>query len=442
MEAPFLATVLDSLAEGVFTINRDWKITSFNRAAERITGFTKQEVIARKCWDIFHAGVCRKGCLLKKTLDTHKGVLDHTLRIKSKKGKSIPISISTAVLKDWRGNIIGGVETLRDLSAIESLKKEIASQYTFKDIIGKNHRIRRIIAALPDIARSDSNVLIRGASGTGKEFFARAIHNLAWRNHAPFVVVHFGTLPAVLLESGLFSHLRGPFTDEKKSQAGRFGTAEGGTIFLDEIGDISPGVQARLLQVLGTSTYEPLGSKTTIKTHARVITATNRDLFELIGMGRFKKDLYYRIATIMIELPELRQRRDDIPMLIDHFIEKFNARTDKHIVSASKEVVERLLHYDFPDNVRELENIVEHAFVLCNGEIIELRHLPWSLVRKQKEKSTPRTTRPQKRFRQAEASLIRQTLKKHLGHRGRAARDLGIHKTTLWRRMKECGIKD
>lgn len=348
METPFVRTVLESLTEGVFTVDRDWKITSFNRAAEEITGIKRRDAISRKCWDIFQASACQSNCALKKTIKTHKSFLDLKVNIKNKAGKSIPVSVSTAVLKDWEGKVVGGVETFRDLSAVESLKKEIARHYTFEDIIGKHHKIQDVFDTLPDIAQSDSTVLIEGASGTGKELFARAIHNLSPRKGAPFVAVHCGALPDTLLESELFGYVRGAFTDAKGDKPGRFFLAEGGTIFLDEIGDISPSVQVKLLRVLQENTYEPLGSNKTVRANVRIITATNRDLLELIRIGTFREDMYYRISVVRIHIPTLSERRDDIPLLVDHFTDKFNVRMGKKIAGVSNEVMEKFMNYDFP----------------------------------------------------------------------------------------------
>ncbi|MDI6686846.1 MAG: sigma 54-interacting transcriptional regulator [Desulfobacterales bacterium] len=441
MEAPFLYTVLESLTEGVFTVDKDWNITSFNRAAEKITGIGRQEAIAKKCWEIFHASICKRGCALKKTINTLGSVLDMKINIKNKQGKTIPVSISTAVLKDWQGKVVGGVETFRDLSAIESLKKEIAQQYTFKDIIGKNHKMQDLFKILPDIAQSNSTVLIHGASGTGKELFARAIHDLSPRENGPFVVVNCGALPDTLLESELFGYVRGAFTDAKQDKSGRFSLANEGTIFLDEIGDISPSVQVKLLRVLQDSTYEPLGSNKTLRANARIITATNRDLLELIRKESFRDDMYYRISVVRIDLPLLSERMDDIPLLVDHFIEKFNALTGKKISGVSDEVMERFMNYDFPGNIREMENIIEHAFVLCRGDILELKYLPKSMQGYQREKTTSPSSLSEKNLQETEAELIKQTLQKYYGHRGWTARGLGIHKTTLWRKMKKYGME-
>ncbi|MDA3833186.1 MAG: sigma 54-interacting transcriptional regulator [Spirochaetales bacterium] len=441
MEAPFLYTVLESLTEGVFTVDKDWNITSFNRAAEKITGISRQEAIAKKCWEIFHASICKRGCALKKTINTHSSVFDMKIDIKNKQGRIIPVSISTAVLKGWQGKVVGGVETFRDLSAIESLKKEIAQQYTFKDIIGKNHKMQDLFKILPDIAQSNSTVLIQGASGTGKELFARAIHDLSPRKKRPFVFVNCGALPDTLLESELFGYVRGAFTDAKQDKSGRFFFANGGTLFLDEIGDISPSIQVKLLRVLQDSTYEPLGSNITLRTKARIITATNRDLLELIRKESFRDDMYYRISVIRIDLPLLSERMDDIPLLVDHFIKKFNTLTGKKISNVSNEVMEKFMNHDFPGNIRELENIIEHAFVLCREDILELKHLPKSMESYQREKSPSPSSLSEKTLQETEAELIKQTLQKYYGHRGWTARELGIHKTTLWRKMKKYGLE-
>jgi len=439
MERKLVNTILDSITEGVFTIDGDWKITSFNRAAEKITGMSAQEAIGKKCSDVFQANICKTGCALKKTIATGKNILDFKIVIKDRQGKSVPVSISTAVLKDERDRVVGGVETFRDLSAIESLKKEIARQYTFKDIISKNHRMQDIFKILPDIALSNATVLIQGPSGTGKELLAWAMHDLSGRKNRPFVIVNCGALPDTLLESELFGYVRGAFTDAKTDKPGRFALAEGGTIFLDEIGDISPAVQVKLLRVLQSRQYEPLGSNKTVKVNVRIITASNRDLVDLIRKGTFREDIYYRINVVTIELPPLRERRDDIPLLVDHFREKFNLLMGKEIRSVSDEAMERLMNYSFPGNIRELENIIEHGFVICKGEQIEVQHIPKNVYYDEfkgpsLDLSTPNT------LDEAERLLIKKTLEKNYGHRGRTARELGIHKTTLWRKLKKYGL--
>jgi len=432
-----LQTILDSVTEGVFTVDRDWNITSFNLAAEKITGYPKNWAVGKKCFEVFHADICQTGCVLRKTIETNKNIMDLPITILNKNGKLIPISISTAALKDERGRIMGGVETFRDLSAIELLKKEISKQYTFEDIISKNHQIQKIFDILPDIAESDSTVLIQGESGTGKELLAKAIHNLSPRRGRPYVVVNCAALPETLLESELFGYVKGAFTDAKKDKPGRFALAEGGTIFLDEVGDIPFTLQAKLLRVLQEKEYEPLGAISPRKANVRIIGATNKDLLALMKEGRFREDLYYRLNVVKIELPPLSQRREDIPLLIEHFINHFNLKMGKKIQRVSQDVMDLLMRYDFPGNIRELENIIEHAFVLCRGAIIERDSLPKEFVQKAEKK---RVASAEERLRENEIKIIRETLEKYFGHRGRTAKELGIDKSTLWRKMKKYGI--
>ncbi len=271
--------------------------------------------------------------------------------------------------------MIGGVETFRDLSKIEALEKEIHKKYTFEDIISKNSKILQIFNILPNISESESTVLIQGASGTGKELFARAIHNLSLRKEGPFIAINCGALPDTLLESELFGYVKGAFTDAKKNKPGRFELAKGGTIFLDEIDSLPLQTQVKLLRVLQEKEYEPLGATSTIKTNVRIISATKNDLHKLVQSNKFRDDLFYRLDVLKIELPPLNERRDDIPLLIKHFIEKFNYRMHKFIKSVSPDVLKILLNYPYEGNIRELENILEHAFVMCQTEEIQVEHL-------------------------------------------------------------------
>lgn len=433
-----LKTILDSITEGVFTVDKDFKITSFNQAAERITGFPREMAVGKKCSEIFHANICQSDCALQKSMKTGESVIDLVIRVVNRAGKAIPISARTSVLRDEKGRVIGGVETFRDLSAIEALRKEVSRRYTFEDIISKNHQIQKIFDIMPYVAESDSTVLIQGPSGSGKELFAKAIHSLSPREKRPLVVVNCGALPETLLESELFGYVKGAFTDAKKDKPGRFALAEGGTIFLDEVGDISPAIQAKLLRVLQEKEYEPLGSVSPRKANVRIVAATNKDLSQLVEEVKFREDLFYRLNVLKIELPPLSQRREDIPLLIDHFINRFNAKMGKNILGVSQEVMDLLMHYDFPGNVRELENIMEHAFVLCRGEVIERGCLPKELLHKlEKEAISPV---PKSLLKENEAQIIKKTLEKYFGHRGRTAADLGIDKSTLWRKMKKYGI--
>lgn len=440
-ESQFFNIILDNIADGVFTVDREWKITYFNRAAERIAGIPRQQAIGQHCFDVFHANICQTACALRRTLESGKEIIDLPINIVNQKGETVPVSISTAILRDQKGNIVGGVETFRDLSAIEELRKELSKQYSFEDIISKNYQIQKIFDILPDIAESDSTVLLQGPSGSGKELFARAIHNLSFRKDKPFVVVSCGALPDTLLESELFGYVKGAFTDAKRDKPGRFALADGGTIFLDEVGELSPSMQVKLLRVLQEREYQPLGATTTIKVDVRIIAATNKDLIELRERGSFREDLYYRLNVIKIELPPLSQRREDIPLLIEHFIRLFNLKMHKKITGVSDEVLSLLMRYDFPGNIREMQNIIEHAFVLCKRSIIELEHLPREVFEKKEEvlKGTPTHY---KKLEEAEAHLIKETLQRYSGHRGKTAEALGIAKSTLWRKMRRYKIED
>lgn len=421
--------ILDSINEGVFTVDRDWRITSFNRAAERITGVPRQEAIGRVCSDVFRADICEESCALRRTLASGKPVVHATAGIINAAGKRIPIRISTALLRGAEG----GVETFQDLSQIEQLRKQIEARYTFEDIAGRSPAMRALFDILPDIASSSSTVLIEGSSGTGKELFARAIHNLSPRARKRFVAVNCAALPDALLESELFGYKAGAFTDARRDKPGRFALADGGTIFLDEIGDISPAMQVRLLRVLQERCFEPLGATEPVKVNVRVLAATNKDLAQLVREGKFREDLFYRIRVIHLKLPPLSQRREDIPLLLDHIIAKLNRVQGKDVAGVSREVLARLMEHDFPGNVRELENIVEQAFVLCRGGLIEPRHLPPEL--RPPELSTgsaPRETT----LASMEQLMIEAALKRNRGNHLRTAKELGINPSTLYRKLK------
>jgi PAS domain S-box-containing protein len=434
------ATILDSISDGVFTVDKEWKITSFNRAAEHITGIPREEAIGRTCCDVFRANICESECTLRHTLDSGQPIVGKAVYIVNADGQRIPISISTAILRDNDGNVLGGAETFRDLSSIAELKKELWAQYSVQDIISKNSRMRELFAILPQIAVSGSTTLIEGESGTGKELFARAIHNLSPRQAGPFVVANCAALPDTLLESELFGYKAGAFTGANKDKPGRFALARGGTIFLDEIGDISPALQVRLLRVMEEKTFEPLGGTQTEKTNARIVLATNRSLARMVKKGEFRSDLFYRINVVSIKIPPLRDRREDIPLLIEHFISRFNRLQGREITGVSPETMEILAGHDYPGNVRELENIIEHAFVLCRDEVIELYHLPESLRPAALTRSSD-AARSARSLKDAERWAIVEALKRNHWNRQAAADELGIHKTTLFRKIAALGIE-
>jgi len=432
--------ILDSIADGVFTVDGDWNVTWFNRAAEKVTGIPREQAIGQKCFDVFHANICQGACALRETMQSGRQQVDRRINILNDRGEKIPVSISTAMLRDENGQVIGGVETFRDLSMVELLRKEIDARYTFHDIISKNHEIRRILDILPDIATSDSTVLIEGPTGSGKELFAKAIHNLSGRTRRKYVAVNCGALPDTLLESELFGYRKGAFTDAKKDKPGRFSLAEGGTLFLDEIGDISSALQVKLLRVLQEKEYEPLGATSTVSTNVRVITATNRPLAELVARGTFREDLYYRLNVLKIALPPLAYRQEDIPLLADHFVRRFSAQQGRQIEGISEDALAVLMGYDFPGNVRQLQNVIEHAVVLCRGDRIEVGCLPKDLLQEASTGGGGHSKATGTPLLEAEAMTILQTLRQHDGHRGKTAKALGIDTSTLWRKMKKYGL--
>jgi len=315
---------------------------------------------------------------LKQTLDRGKEIIDLPVDILNSRGETLPIS--TAVLRNRKGKIMGGVETFRDLSTIETLRRELAARYAIGDMVSKNETMLKIFSLLPNIAESMSTVLIQGPSGSGQELLARAIHSFSPRKNGPYVVVNCGALPDTLLESELFGYVKGAFTDAKKDKPGRFALAEKGTLFLDEVGDISPALQVKLLRFLQEKEYETLGGLKPLRADVRIVAATHRDLSRLVKEGLFREDLYYRLNVVKIELPPLAKRREDIPLLVDHFIKRFNLRMNKRVHSVSAEVMELFMRYDFPGNIRELENAIEHVFVLCPTSQIKMEHLPQELV--------------------------------------------------------------
>ena len=434
----FRDPILDSINEGVFTVDLNWHITSFNHAAEKITGIRREDAIGHRCSEVLRANICSNACVMRSVLETGKPAVNASVFVIDAWGTHIPIKVSAAVLRDTNGRAIGGVETFQDLRQVEELKKRLKDKHSFADIVGKSPAITHLFDILPLISDSAATVLVHGASGTGKELVARAIHTLSPRRKKRFVAVNCGALPDTLLESELFGYKAGAFTDAKKDKPGRFAMADGGTLFLDEVGDISPAMQVRLLRVLQEKTYEPLGSVEPVRADARIIAATNRNLGELVSEGRFREDLYYRIHVVQIDVPPLKERREDIPLLVDHFISTHNLLHDQEITGLSKEAMSLLVHHDFPGNVRELQNILEHAFVLCRAGMIELHHFPPDLTRCAiREFMDPKH---RMNLKLVERSLIQEALAKHQGNRALAAGELGINLSTLYRKIRRLGI--
>ncbi len=430
--------ILESISEGVFTVDLEWRITSFNRAAEEITGVSRKEAFGRRCAEVFRSDMCGADCALNETLQSGRPIIGKSGYIVNADGNRIPISVSTAVLRDSSGKLIGGAETFRDLSEIEALRRELAGKYQVGELSSRSPLMQKIFEILPTVAASPSTVLILGETGTGKELLARTIHALSPRRKKPFVAVNCAALPDTLLESELFGYKAGAFTGARRDKPGRFALAASGTIFLDEIAEITPALQVKLLRVLQERSYEPLGGIQSEKSEARVIVATNKDLIKQINAGHFREDLYYRVNVVRIELPPLRRRKEDIALLVAQFVERFNRLQEKSVSGISAEALALLMAHDWPGNIRELENVVERAFILCEAGPIEPRHLPGeltALVVPDLERSDLRTA-----YRLVETQAINAALERHGGNRTAAARELGVHKTTLFRRLKKLGI--
>jgi PAS domain S-box-containing protein len=432
--------ILDSIADGVFTVDSDFQITSFNRAAEKITGITREEAFGRHCWEVFRASICEKQCSLRETMETGRPILNQSLFIVNLKGDRIPVSISTALLRDKEGLVIGGVETFRDLSMVEELRKELAGRHSFLDIISKNKEMQRLFRMIETVSETDTTVLVVGESGTGKELFARAIHSLSARRKGPIVVINCGSLPDTLLESELFGYEKGAHSTAFKDKPGRLALAKGGTLFLDEIGDISPALQVRLLRVLQDRVYEPLGSTKSEVADVRIVTATNKNLEDLVKEGLFRQDLYYRINVVRLVIPPLRDRREDIPLLMDHFLKKFNRIGGKEIQGFAPEVLPILMSHPFSGNVRELENIIEYATVVCKDSLIRIRHLPDSIKQGHETISAKPSMTPGLSWDEMERSYLYEALKQNNWNRRVTAARIGIHPSTLWRRMKRLNM--
>ncbi|MGD8781204.1 MAG: sigma 54-interacting transcriptional regulator [Ignavibacteria bacterium] len=435
-----LDAIFNSNIEGTFTIDSEWNVTSFNNSAVKITGYKKSEAIGKKCWEIFNSSLCRNGCHMEQTMHKGKSTIGNELEIITKTGKQVPIRVNSGVLVNNKDKKIGGVETFVDISEMKNLSEHLDEKYKFENIVGKNKELRQIITVMESVSQTDSSVLITGESGTGKELAARAIHLNSARRTGPFVAVNCSAFVESLIESELFGHEKGAFTGAFKTKIGRFELANGGTIFLDEIGDLSIAVQTKLLRVLETRQFERVGGHKNLIMDARIIAATNKNLTELINTNQFREDLFYRINVINIHLPPLRERKDDLPLLVNHFIDHFNKKFGKKIKQFSSASYELLVEYDWKGNIRELENVVEHCFILCGNDVIQVEHLPKHLRNKKRIIPDSYSSLAKNNIQEAEKEIIITVLNKHNGSKTKTAKELGVNPSTLWRKMKKFGI--
>ncbi len=431
-----LEAIFNSNIEGTFTIDNDWRITSFNKSAEKITGYKKDEAIGKHCWTIFKSNLCQKNCHMIETMTKGTATIGNELAIYTKKNTIKQIRVNSGILLDNKNTKIGAVETFVDISEIINLSDHITEKYKLANIIGKSKVMERIFSLCLSVAQTQSSVLITGESGTGKELVARAIHLNSNNKNAPFIAVNCSAFAETLIESELFGHEVGAFTGAVKSKIGRFEMANGGTLFLDEVADISPAVQVKLLRVLETKQFERVGGNKPINLNARIIAATNKNLQSEIEKGNFREDLYFRINVMNIHLPSLRERIEDLPLLIEHFLRTFNKKFNKSIEGISSLAYKYFITYTWPGNIRELENVLEHCFILCPGKMIMPEHLPERLTLEFKETVHAKNNI----LSDSEITIISEALKRNGNNKTKTANELGIHLTTLWRKMKKYNI--
>ncbi len=424
--------ILESLPFGVFAVDRNKKIIFFNKAAEKITGISSEKALGEFCKDIFHSNRCDVNCILDKAISNICGVEDRDVKIINFDGEEIPLAVYAFPLFDKNGELIGGVEVFRDISEEKILRDELKGKFSFQNIIGNSKGIQDILRILPQIAKSDSSVLIYGETGTGKEVIAKTIHSLSYRKNGPFVALNCGAIPENLLESELFGFKKGSFTGADRDKPGIFQKANGGTLFLDEIGELPLNMQVKILRVLEEKRVLPIGGLEEEEIDIRLVSATNRDLKIMVDKGEFRKDLYYRINIVEIYLPPLRERKEDIPLLVNHFIKKYGVLKGKKIKGITKEAMNVLLNYEFPGNVRELENIIEYAFIMCDKEYIDILSLPPKLL--------PSSQIATFKINDLKKKTLIEALKITNCNLSQTANLLGIHRSTLYRYLSKFNI--
>jgi PAS domain S-box-containing protein len=434
-----IRTILDNIPSGVYTVDQEMTLLSFNRSIERITGYSAEEAVGRKCHEVLRSDFCEAGCPLKRSIRTGETIRGVEVNLRTRDGEVVPIASSTALLRDEDNQPIGGICSFRDLREVHAVHASQGQVRDFVGMISKNHRMHEIFDLIETVAESDANVLIEGESGTGKELVARAIHRLSGRREKPFLGVNCASLNEHLMESELFGHVRGAFTGAVKDRMGRFEMAEGGTLFLDEVSEIGPHLQAKLLRVIQEREYQRVGETKTRKADVRILSATNRRLKDLLASGAFRDDLYYRLNVVSIIPPPLRDRKEDIPALVDHFLDQAREHNGGRRRSFSPLAMRALLEYSWPGNVRELENAVERARICSRGEVIEESALP-AEIRGGKGSSHRRAAPAGDSTGEGEEERVREALSRSRGSREEAAALLGISRVTLWRKMKRFGV--
>ncbi len=434
-----LKIILDNLDIGIFTVNRGGYITFFNTAAETISGYDRRQVLGNPFSMLFSRDDKSDRGMLKKAINTRQKQVNHGGSMVTPDGEPVPIRATYMPMENEQGKIVGGLATIQDLTLAQQLDQVISDRYTFHQMVGKDPKILKIFEKVAVVAGTDATVLIEGDTGTGKDMLAKVIHSASRRSKKPFIKVNCAALPDNLLESEMFGYVRGAFTGAERDKPGRFSEADGGTIFLDEIGDLPLSLQAKLLRVLEDQEFYPLGSRHTEKVDVRIISATNRGLEKLVEKNLFRNDLFYRLNVMRIELPPLKHRRADLPILIRQIMRRLTASKADCPGGISEEAMTVLLNYDYPGNVRELENVLEHALIICQSDLIETKHLPEYLYKKM---SVPKGEcidcgSEVENKENSERRRLLNSLQKNHWNRGKTATALNIDRSTLWRKMKK-----
>ncbi len=434
--------ILDSLPDGVFTVDSDWKITTINRAGQKILGLAAGEGVGRFCYQVIRATCCRNDCPLAETLKTGANSYNYEVSCPDYGTSGLELMVNTAILRDSAGTPTGGVISFRDMTLFRGNDVRERGASDFHGIVGQSALMRELYSLIEDVADSRATVLIEGESGTGKELVARAIQQLSKRRDKPFVRINCAAFSETLLESELFGHVKGAFTDAVRERPGRFELAHGGTILLDEIGEASSAVQVRLLRVLQEREFERVGGIETIAVDVRVIAATNRPLARLVQEGTFREDLFFRLNVFPISIPPLRQRLDDLRQICEYFLDRL-ALIDKRRLSLSKGTFNIFAGHRWPGNVRELENALEYASVRCQGDVIQASHLPATIhtpLESFRNRHEVAQTADRSEPEMLEVRKILDALSSARWNRGEAARMLGTSRTTLWRKMSRLGL--
>jgi len=434
-----LKSILNSISEGVMTLDENWRIASWNRAAEKITGFSKEEVLGMECSKLFRSPVCMENCPVDRSLSCGHPHQDVKVAIRNKRNEVIHLLINAAPLYDSNGSIIGGLETFRDVSQSYWMQEELQNHYGYNTIVGRSDAMCKVYESLDSLMNTDTTVLIQGESGTGKELIARALHFCGPRKEKSFVAINCSALPEGVLETELFGHVKGAFTGAIRSHVGKFELANGGTLFLDEIGEISQAIQVKLLRVLEEREIQRVGDNRNVKIDIRLITATNKDLYKKVLNNSFRDDLYYRLSVFPLHMPPLRERVEDLPLLVSHFIRKFNKQMGKSILGIVDQVLEVFERYPWPGNVREFCNAIEFSFVHAKTNLIYPEDLPSRLL--DESSAVSKKTNPAViSLNSVERQLIVKALEECDWRKNVAASRLGISRATLWRKMEKYRI--